>query len=324
MIGRWFFVPALAVLAGGLIWATPASAQATRTWVSGVGDDANPCSRTAPCKTFAGAISKTAAGGEINCLDPGAYGALTITKSLSIVCQYTQAGVLATSSSNGITVNAGASDVVFLSGLDINGAGTGGIGIRVLAAESVHIQNSAIYGFRGGSALGVSIAPGGATVVTIADTTITNNGTGATGGGILVRPSGSGSARLVMRSVLIRNNTNNALAVDTTGNTGSAVTLLIDDSQFVGSSANNLALIAPAGSGNVQGMMTNSVVALTAGSGISGNGSGVVLRVAGTSISANATGIAVANSASIQSYGTNRLDGNGVNGAFTGTILPQR
>ena len=64
----------------------PAEAQATRTWVSGVGDDANPCSRTAPCKTFAGAISKTAAGGEINCLDPGGFGAVTITKSMTIDC----------------------------------------------------------------------------------------------------------------------------------------------------------------------------------------------------------------------------------------------
>ena len=61
-----------------------AHAQATRTWVSGVGDDANPCSRTAPCKTFAGAISKTAAGGEINVLDPGGFGAVTITKSITI------------------------------------------------------------------------------------------------------------------------------------------------------------------------------------------------------------------------------------------------
>ena len=72
----------------------PAHAQATRTWVSGVGDDANPCSRTAPCKTFAGAISKTAAGGEINCLDPGGFGAVTITKSIRSICQHRLGGVL--------------------------------------------------------------------------------------------------------------------------------------------------------------------------------------------------------------------------------------
>ena len=86
-----------------MVYATPASAQATRTWVSGVGDDVNPCSRTAPCKTFAGAISKTAAGGEINCLDPGGFGAVTIIKSMTISCPYTEGGALA--GGNGIIVN---------------------------------------------------------------------------------------------------------------------------------------------------------------------------------------------------------------------------
>src|SRR3954466_4973295 len=79
-------------------------AQATRTWVSGVGDDANPCSRTAPCKTFAGAISKTAGGGTINCLDPGGFGGVTITKSMTIDCHYTEGGVLV-SGTNAIVVN---------------------------------------------------------------------------------------------------------------------------------------------------------------------------------------------------------------------------
>src|ERR1700731_1833047 len=103
-------------------------AQATRTWVSGVGDDANPCSRTAPCKTFAGAISKTAAGGEINVLDPGGFGAVTITKSISILSQF-EAGVLV-SGTNGIVVNAAASDKVLLEGLDIEGLGTGLNGVQ--------------------------------------------------------------------------------------------------------------------------------------------------------------------------------------------------
>src|SRR4051794_41961250 len=85
-------LPALALIA--LALPVSASAQATRTWVSGVGDDANPCSRTAPCKTFAGAISKTANGGEINCLDPGGFGGVTIGKSLTIKCHYTEGGVL--------------------------------------------------------------------------------------------------------------------------------------------------------------------------------------------------------------------------------------
>src|SRR5919199_1901152 len=99
------------------MWSTAAEAQATRTWVSGTGDDVNPCSRTAPCKTFAGALSKTAAGGEINCLDPAGYGAVTINKSLTIDCHFTEGGVLA--SGNGITVNALSTDNVVLRGLDI-------------------------------------------------------------------------------------------------------------------------------------------------------------------------------------------------------------
>src|ERR1700730_11320793 len=101
--------------------AAPAQAQATRTWVSGVGDDANPCSRTAPCKTFAGAISKTAAFGEINVLDPGGFGAVTITKSISIRADHIEAGVLV-SGTNGIVVSLpAATDRVLLEGLDIEG-----------------------------------------------------------------------------------------------------------------------------------------------------------------------------------------------------------
>src|ERR1017187_5167912 len=87
-----------------LLFVMPAAAQATRTWVSGVGDDANPCSRTAPCKTFPGAISKTAAAGEIDCLDPGGFGAVTITKSIAIVCDFTDGGLL-NAGSNGVVVN---------------------------------------------------------------------------------------------------------------------------------------------------------------------------------------------------------------------------
>src|SRR2546422_3909358 len=116
---RWGFgIGVLAsVVAGG---ASPAAAQATRTWVSGVGDDANPCSRTAPCKTWAGAISKTATNGEINALDPGGFGAVTITKAITIDGGGFLAGVLV-SGSNGINVQAPSTDVVTLRNLDING-----------------------------------------------------------------------------------------------------------------------------------------------------------------------------------------------------------
>jgi nitrous oxidase accessory protein NosD len=123
-----------------------AQAQATRTWVSGVGDDANPCSRTAPCKTFAGAISKTAAGGEISVLDPGGFGAVTITKSITIDGGGVIGSILA-SLTNGIIINAGANDHVILRNLSINGAGNGLDGIRYLAAASVSVEDCKIFGF---------------------------------------------------------------------------------------------------------------------------------------------------------------------------------
>jgi hypothetical protein len=118
-----------------------AQAQATRTWVSGVGDDVNPCSRTAPCKTFAGAISKTATGGEINCLDPGGFGSLTITKSITIDCGATFGSTLH-SAVNGFIINAAAGKVI-LRNLSINGAGTtiGTNSVNILAAAQVLIEN---------------------------------------------------------------------------------------------------------------------------------------------------------------------------------------
>src|SRR5512146_1681863 len=105
MIGFRFSTLFTAIIAAcAMLWSAPAAAQATRTWVSGVGDDANPCSRTAPCKTFPGAISKTAAGGEIDCLDPGGFGTVTITKSITIDCRETEGSILA-SGVTGVVVN---------------------------------------------------------------------------------------------------------------------------------------------------------------------------------------------------------------------------
>src|SRR5215813_4521243 len=150
---------AMSLLCVPLLSSDPAHAQATRTWVSGVGDDANPCSRTAPCKTFAGAISKTAASGIINCLDPGGFGAVTITKSITIDCTATLAGVLA-ALTNGINVN-GAGANVILRGLDIEGIGSGLIGINFIqgvALQRVQL-NKNTEGFRAsGAGAGVIFA----------------------------------------------------------------------------------------------------------------------------------------------------------------------
>jgi hypothetical protein len=142
---------AVAMLAFVLLGATMMYAQATRTWVSGVGDDANPCSRTAPCKTWAGAISKTAAGGEIDALDPGGFGALTITKAITLDGGGGQVASVLVSGTNGIVVQAGPADVVILRNLRINGisgSGAGGLnGIRFLAGAELDVENCYVFGF---------------------------------------------------------------------------------------------------------------------------------------------------------------------------------
>src|SRR5262249_20469468 len=125
--------------------------QASRTWVSGVGDDANPCSRTAPCKTFAGAISKTAPGGEIDALDPGGFGALTITKAITIDGGGGQVASVLVAGTNGIVVAAGANDVVIIRNLRINGivgSGNPGFnGIRFISGKDLNVENDYIFGF---------------------------------------------------------------------------------------------------------------------------------------------------------------------------------
>lgn len=165
----------LVVAATIVLGATFASAQASRTWVSGVGDDANPCSRTAPCKTFAGAISKTAAGGEIDALDPAGYGAVTITKAITIDGGGGQVASVLVSGTNGIVVQAGPSDVVILRNLRINGIGTGINGIRFLSGKDLNVENCYIFGF---TTNGVDIALNQATAASahILNSVIKNNG----------------------------------------------------------------------------------------------------------------------------------------------------
>jgi hypothetical protein len=159
--------------------AIAADAQATRTWVSGVGDDVNPCSRTAPCKTFAGALSKTAMNGEINCLDSAGFGALTITKSITIDCTGVTGGVLA-SLVNGFVINipvpaAGSVDTrrsVTLRGLDINGGGNGVNGVRVVAAAHIYIEKTVIEGF---AQNGITVDAASAVNLIVRDSSIRNN-----------------------------------------------------------------------------------------------------------------------------------------------------
>jgi hypothetical protein len=174
-----------AALAG---FSSLAYAQATRTWVSGVGDDANPCSRTAPCKTFAGAISKTAPGGEINVLDPGGFGAVTITKSISIISDSVEAGVLATGI-NGINVAAAATDVVVLEGLDFEGLGTGVDGIKITGGGAIFVHKCKIRHFMGN---GINVTGNAPTRVVIRDCQILFNGGGVNVQGVGGAPNGAG------------------------------------------------------------------------------------------------------------------------------------
>ncbi|HLF21177.1 MAG TPA: right-handed parallel beta-helix repeat-containing protein, partial [Aestuariivirga sp.] len=213
-----------------MAFALPAQAQATRTWVSGVGDDANPCSRTAPCKTFAGAISKTAAGGEINIIDPGGFGAVTITKSISIVAEGATAGVLS-SFTNGIIVNLpAATDRVVLQGLDIEGANTGLNGIRMIGLGRLLVKNCDIRNFRGGTGFGIDVqAPAGARVM-IENTTFTNNN-----GAINVKAA-AGSNIVLVENALIDSNKTFGIRIDGTS------TLFLSSS-FIGGQPSNLSTL---------------------------------------------------------------------------------
>jgi hypothetical protein len=162
-------------LIAALFAASPAFAQAPRTWVSGVGDDANPCSHTAPCKTWAGAIAKTTAGGEIDALDPGGFGAVTITKALTLDGGGGQVASVLVSGTNGIVVGAGTSDVVILRNLRINGINTGLNGILYLSGAQLNVENCEIFGF---TQSGISASTSAVSELYVTNTFITSSQNG--------------------------------------------------------------------------------------------------------------------------------------------------
>jgi hypothetical protein len=308
-----------ALVAGTMLGASPAFAQATRTWVSGVGDDVNPCSRTAPCKTFAGAISKTAAGGEINCLDPGGFGAVTINKSLTIDCHFTEGGVLA--AGNGIVVNALSTDVVVLRGLDIFGVNPPSNGVRVLVAAAVHIEDCVIRRFNASGSYGVSFQPSGATKLYISDTTISENGNGATGGGILDQPTGVGTGQIWLNNVRVLNNANDGFHIDTTANPASIQKVDIQNSDFAGN-GNGINATGPAGV-NVTVAVIDSRAVNNSGTGINAT-NGVIFLAGNSTIFGNNVGVAASGIATMGSYGNNYLNGNGSDGAFNPSTFARK
>jgi hypothetical protein len=321
---RYFILPVL-VAAVVVMLAAPAQAQATRTWVSGGGSDANPCSRTEPCVSFPSAYGKTAAGGEINCLDSSGYGAINITKSITINCEGTIGGILA-SGAPGVIVNAGPTDVVVLRGLDIEGAPPafpGLRGISFITGAALHVQNCTIRNFRGEPAIGINFAPTGASELFVSNTTITSNGTSASNSGhfgVQIKPTGAGTAKAVLDHVDISNNIGGFRAEST--NPAGTIDVTIVDSIIAGNTFNGL-VANSAGQGAVQIMLDHVSISNNGAAGIRGDGNAATIRMRNSVVTGNTTGANLTNGAELRSYGNNSINGNGSSGSAP-TIIPQQ
>jgi hypothetical protein len=295
---------------------SPAYAQASRTWVSGVGDDANPCSRTAPCKTWAGAISKTASGGEIDALDPGGFGAVTITKAITIDGGGGQVASVLVAGTNGFVVTAGASDVITIRNMRLQGLvrGTGGIaaaginGVNFTQGGELNVENCNISEFGGA---GINFIPNSASFLNVINTSFEDD----FGGAINIAPAG-GSARATINGV-------NALS-DHSGQGGAGIGIAVGANATVGISNSTI-------SQNAIGLLANGTNAsvLVFQSQLVGNNTGIsatnngVVSVASTAIfGSTGLGISTASGGAVNSFGNNYLFGNGGgNGTFTPPAL---
>jgi hypothetical protein len=301
----------LAILCCFLL-ATTVSAQATRTWVSGVGDDVNPCSRTAPCKTFAGAISKTAACGEIDALDPGGFGTVTITKSITINGMGTMASILNSGGISGVLINiTNAADIcqtVILRWLSINGGAANGViganGVRDISttAHSVHIEH-------------VDIAHQQR--------------------GVDVNTNNAGS-RMFMKDVDIRHTTTHGIDARPTAGAGVLLKLNLDEVRSRQSSgdalrlANNTAATVREssfeGSNNGVNVVANTIFSMFIDSNMSNNnatglvnGSTATTTIDGCTINGNNTGILNNTGGNVISFANSAIAGN--NFDVTGTAV---
>jgi hypothetical protein len=272
--------------------ATNASyAQATRTWVSGVGMDSNPCSRTAPCQTFAGAIGKTAAGGEISVLDPHGYGSVTITKSITINGEGSLSSILAASAGTlGISVNAGASDVVYLKNLDINGATTGSTGISWAAGNALILDKVRIYNFVN---YGVNMNKSASGFFSMTNSSITN----CVAGGINAQTS-SGLLRAEIDNTKVFGCTSGFKAVANTQMT-------IKDSAASGCGTAGFHALGGSAILNLHGC-----VATHNGNGVKTELGGII-RLGQTTVANNITkGVDTASGGTVESYKDNYITGN--------------
>ncbi len=309
MIKFYPTIKALFVVTFVLALASAAQAQATRTWVSGVGDDVNPCSRTAPCKTFAGAISKTAKDGEISVLDPGGYGAVTITKSIYINGTHGAGygsilNVLVTGVNINITDVNDIRKAVRLRALDINGASQGVNGVSIIAANNVWIEDSVIDGNTGNgtsTGIGIRVATAASCNLFVSDTMIHKNVTG------------------------IRVNTTSGFAVANIRNSN-----IEGNGTGVDASSNSFVTVADS---RVSNNTTNGIIASVSGAQltvrecvISNNATGInaaagsVVKAISNSVLYNTTGFA-GTTAQIQTDGQNRNAGNTTPGAPGGGLV---
>jgi hypothetical protein len=304
----------------------PARAQATRTWVSGVGDDANPCSRTAPCKTWAGAISKTAPGGEMDALDPGGFGALTITKSITIDGGSGQVASVLTEGTPGITISAASNDAVIIRNLRFDGLlgngsspGTAGtIGVNIRSGQRVVLENNDIFGFGNGSAGtgGIVITPStGAIYVDIINTTAFNNQVG-----LLSKPTGGSQAYVAIDHSHFDSNAGAGVRIDGTGG-GTSFADITASTMSVNQADGVIAVSATGGTASIN--MMQDVVHGNSQFGIASNqaaGGTAVVVVGQSMVSDNVAGaLSATGGASLASFITNQLVGAPGTG-FTGGL----
>lgn len=296
-----FTLKAFAFLVFTCAFTSAAHAQATRTWVSGVGDDVNPCSRTAPCKTFAGAISKTAAGGEIDALDPGGFGAVTITKSITLDGTHGAGfGSILASATNGVNVNDSATGtpntiVVTLRNLSINGAGTtlGLNGINFTSGKSVNVEGCQIFNF---SNSGINVAKTVASVgaeLYVSHTSIHN--TGANG----IKLNSSGASSFISASIddVEIEKATNGIRLEANAFAEIRDTVL----QFCPTG------ISMIGTGAQFSLIDSEISHSTTAGIAAGNGTG---RMQGSSLLLNQIGIQFNAGGVVRTFGDNNFDGN--------------
>jgi hypothetical protein len=293
---------AAALLACGLA-AAPAHAGPNRTFVSGAGTDSGTCFRNAPCRTFNFAFSVTAAGGEIDVLDPAGYGPVTITHAISIVNDGVGTAGITASSGNGITITAGATDSVHLRGLILTGLGTGATGIQFLSGGNLAIENCVIWNF---ASAGLAIGPSTSSTFSVSNTIASNN-SGVIG--ILVAPTGSAVVSGVLSNVTANNN---GTGINVTG-TGATLNVTIADSV-----ASNNSILGVGASSAGTAILLRHVVASNNATGIGASSSTV--RLAQSVVTGNVTGV-FASAGTIDTYGDNDINGNTTTD-ISGTLTP--